>query len=129
MHAVKDQSQSDKVNLLSEVAEGLFRMYMKKIGASQNELRRDIGEPKFNNTGPQEERKTLQRQVRSSLDHSARQTTRKNRPIFLRLSSNRSTYSRAFHALPLVIKCVPDPVKKKLVARMEAKAFKKAAKV
>lgn len=121
LHAVEDQSQVHKINILSE---DLFEMYMMKMRSSQNELRKEIEKP---SAGPHKERKSLKRQIRFSLDRSVGQNKRKNRPICHGVTSNRLTYQRAFRALPLVIKCVPEPLKRKLIAKTKEKAFKMAA--
>lgn len=123
----EDQPQPSEVSLLTKVAEDLFGLCKTKVQAFQNEIRTHNVYSKSTHKAQQKVRKVIKREGRLSLDGSVRRNNRKYRPLFHGLTRSRLTCQQAFRALPLVIKCLPEPLKRKLVAKAKTKAFKMAA--
>jgi hypothetical protein len=124
LSAIGNQLQSHQPNLLSEAAEILFKIYIMKMQISQKVTKKKIEDSLSVCKFPQKVTKALKRQTQFSPSSSVGQSNRRNRPIFQKLRSQGSTYQQVFRALPLVIKCVPEPLKKRLIARTKAKALK-----
>lgn len=123
----EDQPQPSEVSLLTKVAEDLFGLCKTKVQAFQNEIRTHNVYSKSTHKAQQKVRKVIKREGRLSLDGSVRRNNRKYRPLFHGLTRSRLTCQQAFRALPLVIKCLPEPLKRRLVAKAKTKAFKMAA--
>lgn len=125
--AIENQLQSHQPNLLSEAAEILFEMYIVKMQIAQKVTKKKIEGSLSVCKAPQKVTKALKRQTQFSPGNSVQQLNRRNRPVVQKLRSQESTYQQAFHALPLVIKCLPERLKKRLIAKTKAKALKIAA--
>lgn len=127
---IRDQSQVCEGSLFSIAAEGLFRICMRKSQPSRREMRKGFGYSNFSPKAPQKLRKPTKREARLSLHRSVGRTSSQYLPILpivRGLKKKSLTYQQALRSLPLVVKCVPEPLKRKLVARTKAKALRMAA--
>ena len=124
--AIENHLQSQP-NLLSEAAAVLFEAYIVKMQIAQKVTKKKIEDSLFGCKAPQKVTKPFKQQTQFSPGNAVGQSNRRNLPVVQKPRSRNSTYQQAFRALPLVIKCVPEPLKKKLIAKTKAKALKIAA--
>lgn len=121
--AIEEPSKSRQPSVLSDAA-FLFEIYAMKMHIEQRKKKDKIGDSLPMGRVPQKVTKAVKRQTQFLPGNSVERSNSRNRFVSQSLRSQGSTYQQAFRALPLVIKCLPEPLRERLIAKAKAKAFK-----